>query len=262
DYLTLTDQAPSGADEERLLNRVFRSGLASPGRLSLLQGKHHKALGRRGKAMLAFHRAMDSQDAQVRAEARLHLAMLLPQSARSEAIAALTSVIETAANPHLVQQALLARAHRYNREGVGRNSQQFLEDLTRLVQTFPRGRYTDEALYALGYHFQHTGDVERALAYFEKLQPTQRTTDWSQLAAFQAAMTLYMRGQSTDIADAIRELESSERRSSFDPITQAVYFGLGVCTPPRATTCWRSAILRDWLPNARFRTTAFEPAYT
>ncbi len=227
DYLTLTDQAPSGADEERLLNRVFRSGLASPGRLSLLQGKHHKALGRRGKAMLAFHRAMDSQDAQVRAEARLHLAMLLPQSARSEAIAALTSVIETAANPHLVQQALLARAHRCNREGVGRNSQQFLEDLTRLAQTFPRGRYTDEALYALGYHFQHTGDVERALAYFEKLQPTQRTTDWSQLAAFQAAMTLYMRGQSTDIADAIRELESSERRSSFDPMHSSRLFWLG-----------------------------------
>ncbi|WP_089935421.1 transglycosylase SLT domain-containing protein [Candidatus Entotheonella palauensis] len=227
DYLTLTDQAPSGADEERLLNRVFRSGLASPGRLSLLQGKHRKALGQRGEAMLAFHRAMDSQDPQVRAEARLYLADLLPQSARSEAVASLTAVIETAANPNLVQQALLTRAHHYNREGVGRDPQQFLRDLTRLVETFPRGRYTDEALYALAHHFQHTGNFERALHYFNQLQNAQRTTDQSRRAAFQAAMTLYTRGQPTDLTTAIRRLEASDQRHPFGPLHLNRLFWLG-----------------------------------
>ncbi len=227
DYLTLTDQAPSGTDEEQLLNRVFRSGLASPGRLSLLQGKHHKALGRRGEAMLAFHRAMDSQDAQVRAEARLYLADLLPQSARSEAIASLTSVIETAANPHLVQQALLARARQYNRAGAGREPQHFLRDLTRLIETFPRGRYTEEARYALAHYLHQTGQFEQALHDFQKLQQAQKLTDWSHQAAFQAAMTLYTRDQSADITDAIQILKTSDRRNPFGALRFNRLFWLG-----------------------------------
>ena len=229
DYLTRTDQAPSGAEEERLLNRVLTSGLASRGRLSLLQGKHLiKALGRRSEAMTAFHQAMESRDAQVRAEARLYLAALLPQSARSEAIASLTSVIETAANPHIVQQALLARARQYNRAGANRNTSQFLRDLTRLVETFPRGRFTDEALYDLAQYFQHTGNVERAQHYFKRLQTDPRTpSKWSDLAAFQAAMTAYTRGQPTDITDAIVALEAEGQGRPFGPLHLNRLFWLG-----------------------------------
>ncbi len=174
---------------------------------------------------------MDSQDAQVRAEAGLYLSALRPQSARSETIASLTSVIESAANPHIVQQAFLARARQYNREGVGRDTQQFLRDLSRLVEAFPRGRYTDEALYDLARHFQHTGDFDQALHYFKKLQTFQGVTDRSHMAAFQTAMTLYTRGQSTDVAtdvvDAITTLETSDRRNPFGPLHLNRLFWLG-----------------------------------
>ncbi len=227
DYLAVTERKPDGADEERLLNRVFQSGFAAPDRLILLQGKRLKALGRRTEAMLVLHQAMDSQDPQVRAEAGLYLADLRPQSTRFEAIASLTSVIESAANPHIVQQAFLARARQYNREGAGRDTQQFLRDLKRLVEAFPRGRYTNEALYDLARHFQHTGDFEQALYYFQELQALNGSADQSHLAAFQAAMTLYTRRQSTDIAEAITTLEVSDRRNPFGPLHLNRLFWLG-----------------------------------
>ncbi len=227
DYLTLTDRAPAGVDEERLLNRVFRSGLATPGRLSLLQGKRLKSMGWRAEARLAFHQALDSQDAQVRAEARLHLAELLPESARSEAMTSLTSVIKTAANPHVVQQALLSRGRHFKRMGSDRDLQRFAGDLKRLIETFPRGRYTEEALYDLAHHFQTMGDFDQARHYFQKLQTAQGTVEWSQAAALQAALALYARGQSSDIATAIEDLEASARHHPFGPLRFNRLFWLG-----------------------------------
>ncbi|MBI4640711.1 MAG: transglycosylase SLT domain-containing protein [Candidatus Tectomicrobia bacterium] len=230
EYLALASTAELGSSESKLLDQLLASGLASPERLVLLRGKRFQSLGRYDEAYRLLSKARQSQSVQIRPEAGLYLAEIqqIRGGARTDIAALLSSVLEEATDPDIIQEALFTRALRSYREGPGRNVQQFLKDLTQLVKDFPRGRLADDALYLLAlHHFQQAGDIDRALHYFEQLQNFQGPNDWVNSALFFPAIVLYTRGKPEDLTKARTFLQKLETQQPFGPLHLNSLFWLG-----------------------------------
>jgi soluble lytic murein transglycosylase-like protein len=84
----------------------------------------------------------------------------------------------------------------------------FLADMETLVDRFPGRRLGDDALYQLAaeHLFGAAPDLERALAYFERLRALEGTNDWLDSAYFYPAVGLFDRGRDGDLGAADRLL--------------------------------------------------------
>jgi len=229
DYLMVSTTAVHDSQEIELMNQVLSSGLASADRLTLMRGKRLYFLKRHQDAFELLKDSRKSKNPQVRAEAGYYVTRIerIKGSPRDTLIGILNSVIEDAADPDLAQKALFYRAIVFNREGHGRNVQQFVQDLLQLTSDFPQGRYVDNALYELARHYQIAGDLESAIHYFEKLREFEGENDWVNQAAFQPAIALYTRGESHDMVKATALLQKLDRQNYFGTLHLAALFWLG-----------------------------------
>ncbi|MCK4236675.1 MAG: tetratricopeptide repeat protein, partial [Candidatus Krumholzibacteria bacterium] len=228
-YIALASSADLGPVEKRLMDEVLASGLITSEHLNLMRSRRLRSLRRYNNALALLAEAPRSGDPAVRAEERLLLAHLqrIQGLPRSEITTVLGRVIEDAADSLITQTALFERAMVSNREGSKRDIEQFKNDLSQLIENYPRGRYTDDALYELARYFQSTGDIKQALSYFERARKFEGPNDWFDLSHLQPAMALYARNGPGDIDKARSLLHVLKLRRPSGPLYLNALFWLG-----------------------------------
>ena len=229
DYLQLARTKEWNGVEKQMWQHLVETGQASEDHLTLLEAKRLRALGQNEAAATLLQTLRSSDDADVRAPAGYHLALLerIRGGRREVVVDMLSAALEDAADPRLAQQILLERAVTYNRPGRGRDSERFVQDLLRLISEFPHGSLVDSALYEVARHFQQAGDTEQALSYFERLQHLEGTNNRFELSYYQAVLALYTRAAPGDSARATRLLQELLRKRPNAILRFAALFWLG-----------------------------------
>ncbi len=228
-YLKVASTAELGDVETKLKDLVLSSGSASRDRLTLWRGKRLYTLKMYNDAFELLSEARNSMNQQVKAEADFYLANIkrINGEPHVEIVKLLTSVIENVTDPNIAQEALFLRAILYNREGNDRNVNKFLEDLSNLIENFPRGHRADDALYEIARHYQINGSAEKALQYFARLRNFKGRNDWINLAHFQPAILLYTRAKAGDLKKAAELLLRLNKQNPSGPLHLAALFWLG-----------------------------------
>ena len=201
-FLQLGAEADPPVDD--LLERLLQRGAVSPGQIRELQARRLEKLGQLEEALPLWQRLLEQSEGSRLDRARLAVARLrgrLFASDRRQTAALLTPVIEGARDPDVVQEALLARASTWAREGSGQNLDAFRSDLRQIVQRFPDGQRADDALFREASHYQRryafrgsTEDLQRALDAFARLRSLSGPNDWRDSAHLQPALIHFARG--------------------------------------------------------------------
>lgn len=229
EYLSVSSDPHLKQHENDLLRQLIEGGKASPDRLFLIRGKRLVQLKRFSEARDLLKRAYQSNDLGVQAEAGYHLARIQYFMAfnRPEILDLLDMVLEDAQSPGLIQKALFLRASTQNHIGRGRNTQAFVEDMHRLIEEYPDGNLTDDALYKLAEHFRYRGEIEKSLMYYEQLRAFEGLNDWRNTAGFRPAFTLYSQGGPENIRRASLLLNELEQTQPFGDLHLPALFWLG-----------------------------------
>ena len=231
DYLRLTTTSELGPVETKIKDQLLKDGIASADQITLFLGKRFYNLKRHEEAKYFLQEAQKSQNTQIRAEANLYLAYILSIRERGKTriypSEILRSVYEEAEDLQIAQEALFKRAVVLYREGAGRDVAEALKIYKLLIDQFPNGQRTDDALYEVARHYQYQGDLGQALKYFEQLRQFQGKNDWINLASFLPALSLYDRGHPDDIAEAIKLLQNLKESQPYGPLYLNALFWLG-----------------------------------
>jgi soluble lytic murein transglycosylase-like protein len=234
DALGVARRVALGPAEEDLRQAVLASGLATVERLDLLRGQRLLALGRYDEAHTLLLAAERSADADVRSEARLHLARVEPIRddkkkgiERDQVADRLAAVAEQARDPAIAERALYERAMLLVREGRGQNVGGFRTSMARLLEAFPRGRWADNAHYELGMQLLAAGELDRALEHFADLRAFPGENDWINSAYFRPALALYGRRGPGDLERATALLRELVAQQPEGPFRLAATFWLG-----------------------------------
>ncbi len=242
DFLRLAPNAELEPVEEAMLAALIENGATSPETILEYRAQRLEQLRRYEGAIELWRQLTDSDDTDRRALARLRVARLearLFRGDRSERARLLGEVITNAKDPSSIQEALLARASVWSREGSGQRIERFRGDLTTLIERYPSGEWTDDALYRLAGHHQRlyegrglATDLDRALELYAQLQAFEGDNNWSSSAYFQPAMTLYSRGGPGDLRRARALFEQLVERQPEGPLRRSAEF-------------WRARILEE-----------------
>lgn len=238
EYLTVSRTAELSPDETKLLEESESSGVLSRGQVALFRGERLEFLGNYDGSFQWLNQAWKSDNAQVRAEASLHLARLRRikgEKCATPAILELLSIaINESADPDVVQEALFYRAIISIREGCPQNYAQFKIDLNRLIEDFPLGRRTDDALNELASYYLYLywrngneSDLEQALRLFKQLRNFKGENDFFDSSLFKPAIALYSRGKSGDTQIAASLLQELENERPLGPLHLPAQFWLG-----------------------------------
>lgn len=227
DYLRTAGAADLTEAEEALLKEASEADLASRDWLLLLRAQRLLDLNRHADARPLLERAFTSDNLDVRAEAGLALSEALRATERrslemQEEV--VTKVVAGAADPYLVQRAILARGYLYKRAG---RDPQMLRDFERLVEEYPAGPFTDDALVEIARYHQNRGDLDRAIEVFERLQAFPGDNDWSDTAVYQPAIALFTRNGPGDLERAFAMLQEYEKYAVPGPVRRVALFWLG-----------------------------------
>lgn len=226
-YLAIARTAELTPIEKQMMDKLIASGKTSPDELTLYRGERLFSLGNNDAASDLLTQVRSSQDPGVRTEACLYLARLKHMRGNrqkgdtpDEVAKLFKSVLEETNDPEIAQTALYERALAVRGQGTA-GDQQFLRDMTQLVETFPNGRFTADALYELGRQYQYSSDWEPALRYFEAVRSFKGLNDRRELATFNAAISLYTRGRPEDLArasDLLQELHNLQPPDDLRPV--------------------------------------------
>jgi soluble lytic murein transglycosylase-like protein len=230
-YLQVARTKDRNKVENEIWLDLVKTGQASEDRLTLLVAIRLSALGQKETARTMLRLLLGSNDAYVRAEAGYQLALIEHDLGHREiALSLLSSALEDAADPLLFQQILFERAMTYNQRGKGRDSEQFKQDLLRLIDEFPNGSLADNALYELGRYFQQIDDVDQAEIYFKRLQSIEENNNRFELSYYQAVLALYTRGAPGDTDRATQLLKDLLLKRPNAGLRSAALFWLGRLT--------------------------------
>lgn len=235
-YLAIARTAELTPIETQMMDQVLSSGTTSSDQLTLFRGKRLLSLGNYDEASELLTQVRSSHDPGVRTEACLYLARLKhirgdrKEGDTPEEVAKLfRSVLEETIDPEIAETALYERALAVRGQGK-RGVQQFLRDMRQLVESYPNGRFTADALYELGRQYQYSqcsSDWELALGYFEGVRSFKGLNDRRRLATFSAAISLYTRGRREDLARASDLLQELHNLEPPDDLRPAAAFWLG-----------------------------------
>ena len=192
DYLRLTTTSELGPVETEIKDQLLKDGIASADQITLFLGKRFYNLKRHEEAKHFLQKAQKSQNTQIRTEASLYLAYILSISDRGKnriyPSEILRSVYEEGEDLRIAQEAMFKRAIVLYREGAGRDVAEALNNYEMLIEQYPNGQLTDDALYQVARHYQDEGDLDQALKYFEQLRQFQGKNDWINLASLVPAL--------------------------------------------------------------------------
>lgn len=224
-YLDLARTKERDPTENQMWQDLLATKQASEDRLKLQVALRLATLGQDDPdTMGQLQEILDSNEADVRAQAGLQLAILTRLRGNSrKSVQLLTTALQAAGDPRLQQQILLERAHRYRSLG---QQDKYVDDLNLLIADFPNGNLSDEALYELANHFESIDQPGQALEYFGRIRDLQRDNQWFDLSHLDAALTLYTRGEPGDISAAIDLLKNlAQRPESYGHFASLFWLG-------------------------------------
>jgi soluble lytic murein transglycosylase-like protein len=222
DFVSIDSTGEFDATDELIEKKMLAEGLATPERLDLFRFRRQLSLvmtePRKQRAAEKLRRLWENQNAppEVRAEAGYEWSNFYRQSKekKNDVVAVLTSAFELAGGSgSIAEKALYLRGMVQNSVNP-RQPDAFFADMNRLLERFPNGRLTDDALYQVAseHLFGARPDRDRAFYYFEKLRAFEGTNDWLDSAHFLAAVSLVDRGTDADFNAADRILSSYVER--------------------------------------------------
>ncbi len=233
-YLELASDAELGPDEQAMLEALLEAGELARPRVVELRARRLERLRRHEDALPLWEQVLRSGLSEQRDDARLRVARLkarLFAGDRAELAALLSAAIEATRDNETIQEALYARASVWSREGSGQNLDRYVGDLEQLIERYPSGPWSDDALFRLASHHQRlyerdgsAHDLERALELFARLRAFTGENDWIDSAHFQPAMTLYSRGGRAELARARSLLQELGERNPTGPLQRAAQF--------------------------------------
>ena len=242
DFLTLTPPGDLEPEEQELFDGIIARGWASRDRLNTLRAERFEDLREYDAAAELWTELLDSGDAWDRANAGLQLAKLhgrLSSASRTEIAGMLDRVLLDAKGPEMIQEAMLERAKTWAHAGTGMDLAKYETGLLDLIEAYPTGPYTDDALYLLAVRhwriYENTSDVEEiesALRYFADVRNFEGDNDWLNSAYYQPALALILRNRPEDLQEAVRLLEELNIRNPMGPLHRHAAF-------------WRARIL-EW----------------
>jgi tetratricopeptide (TPR) repeat protein len=217
EYLTVTSTWDPQPHEEQMMNRLVEQGLVTNERFELFLGKRLHALNRPDEAVGRLRMALLSDALDVRAEAAL---ILLDLTTKQEALDLVNQLIEESFDADVVAEALYRRGLL--------DETHFHEDMERIVQELPNNRRANFALNRLATRSVAAGDLDAALAYWERLRRHEGEADnYRNSAYYKPALALYQRGEPGDTERAIRILEELQAERPRDQLHSHSLFWLG-----------------------------------
>ena len=232
DYLGVTREPVLEGDAGALRDQMVADGWATADGIDLMVANRHRELRQHGEAIRLLERVTRGARGSVLQQARLNLARARwdaerDSGTRREVQAVLTSVIDEARNPDVLQQAYYLRGQVQGRVGRGRSIPHFIGDMEAVVREFPTGAYADEALLQLAENYdaeyrltRRSEHLEAALAYYERLRELPTPHDREDSMYFRPAMALYTRGlvnEATRAADLDRAVELLDQLNEANP---------------------------------------------
>lgn len=197
--------------EVSLLEQALESGSLTRGEFALHLGGHLKDIGHFREAGVHLRAARKhGETSQIRARAGLLLAQIwrAANQQRSKIIELLDSVIEGLdhdVDAATTQNAYFMRAIRHRREGDGQNIDLAIRDLKTIIDKFPKGERTDNAIYELARTFELKNDTVNALRYYKILQQFEpERNDRIDSAYFRPALSQYGTGKPSAITEAVQ----------------------------------------------------------
>jgi soluble lytic murein transglycosylase-like protein len=242
---TLTDQ------EREILDGGAQRGVLDRDRLLLGLAKRVQGLGKGDEARPLFALLLGSPDREVTADARLQLAQFLRDAqgrpcASDKLRSEVDAVIASRPSADLLQRALYFRSQRHLQRNCPVDLERYHRDLDRLRRDYPQGPWTLQALSRIASHhleqfFDSGSDaqLERALGYFSQLRTSvpapEKNTDAAvprhirnllEMAWFNPALALYIRGRATDRTRAMELLTEKLARWPDGALRQSARFWL------------------------------------
>jgi len=216
DFVSIDSTGELDAIDELIEKSMLDEGLATRERLELFRSRRQLSLVKteplKQRAAGKLRQLWENQNApaEVRAEAGYEWANFSRQSKekKTDVVAVLTSAFELAGGSGLIAEKALYRRGMVENSVAPRRPDAFFADMNRLIESFPKGRLADEALYqvATEYLFGAQPDPDRAFSYFEKLRAFAGKNDRLDSAYFLAALGLVDRGTDADFKAADRLL--------------------------------------------------------
>lgn len=227
DFLRSAGAAELDPREQGLLEEVSKSKLISHDWLRMLRGKRLMELRRYKPAGALLEKAFASENPEVRAEAGLSLALVI-RATEAESferqVKIVSDVIDGAIDPYVAQKALLRRGYLYKR---AERDDDMVADFTKLIEDYPVGPFTDDALVELARYHQNKGELDRSLALYARLRDFTGENDWADTAVYQPAIALYTRGREGDLERAYATLQGYEEHAGPGPVRRVALFWLG-----------------------------------
>ncbi|MCX5772502.1 MAG: transglycosylase SLT domain-containing protein [Candidatus Hydrogenedentes bacterium] len=202
DYLSIARTDELEPLEREIIAALVSTGVASPERLKLFQARRLFELGQTAQTSRLLREIYEGPVGQARAEAAFYLAQTVRIQQRGawreESQVLISVAVDQSSDPKTVQEALFRRAI----WAKSTDTASFKRDLERLVETFPNGSRTDDALHQLGmYHFEQD-QIEECLKAYESLRAVSDNNDYEDSAHFVPAMALYQRQRPGDLESA------------------------------------------------------------
>ncbi|MDH5538402.1 MAG: TIR domain-containing protein, partial [Rhizobacter sp.] len=184
-------------ENDPLYRMTLEQGLLTADGIALLHAKRLVALGERSKALPYLEAASRSTHTQTRVEALYMQARADRKMARAERSNVYEKVNRFATNEDLAQAALLQKGLLY-----GPGDPEFGVILGRVVNDYPGGSATDEALYWLAYGARVTGDLDRAIFWLNLMRDIQGQSHRLPRLMVHSALALLWRGRPADVDTA------------------------------------------------------------
>lgn len=243
---------PLNAVEQKVLDAALASGRLSKAHWQWIMGTCYGRNGRIDPAILLLREAANSGDTRVGPQALLEWAAVKARSSRSlteyQTVSdLLTRAQQTSKDPDPAEKALYRRAFLHRRKGPWFDPKQFRRDLLELVDRYPQGRLADDALYRLAIDYEDTGEIEQALATYQRLREFKGENDWFNLAHFKPALLLYGKGGKRNLKAASDLLEMLEAKRPHGPLHLTARFWIGRIAeqqgnPGKARTSFRRVV--------------------
>ncbi|WP_207682115.1 transglycosylase SLT domain-containing protein [Desulfonema magnum] len=230
-YLKIARDHDFTLSEKRILKKLTDSGHISHQRLAFLRASRFSSLGKDEEACQILDGLQTDASSLTRAKALFEQAKIRRKSNKTKTRGVVVDILDKAIrespDPGLTQKALYLRFKTLFREGPGRNLSRARQDISTMIQQYPTGKMTDDALYYMARHYQQTNQPDEAMDYYRQLCDLGGRTNWFNFSRFQPALILYAQGDSESLHQSEIFLEDLLSERPNGPLRLASMFWLG-----------------------------------
>jgi tetratricopeptide (TPR) repeat protein len=186
DYLWICGNFRFNDEESRLLTELEQSSLVPKNQLYYKIGQRARMYGHYEISKSYLSKLQSSENPYYQHRAYLELGLLNKNTQSAEKC--FNHIITNSNDNELLQEAMYQRAMLYNST---KNRRLFTKLMENLIETYPTGHRTDDALYQLARRYKRDQLHESSLKYYARLRMIETNNDWKNSACFYPFIDLY-----------------------------------------------------------------------